>query len=242
MSFAALRENLLSRPFFYLLISLVGVFVFYGLVSDVYGAATPPMLVRLLGESLVVCVLVSGLLALLKEGSVNPRLVIGLVVVSFLTHVARFVFPVDVDPRRWIPAMTIDVLFYFLLSGAILATLMRARRVTADMILGAIATYFLLAIAWGYLYVVLEIATGYTNLQLRDPVRGFHRPQVFDCMYFSFTTMTTLGYGDIAPKTGLGKALAVTQAVLGQVYLAVLVARLVGIQLAQSITTVTDEE
>jgi hypothetical protein len=51
--------------------------------------------------------------------------------------------------------------------------------------------------------------------------------------YFSFVTMTTLGYGDISPVSPAAKSMAITQAITGQVYLAVLVARLVGINIAQ---------
>ena len=53
--------------------------------------------------------------------------------------------------------------------------------------------------------------------------------------YFSFVTMTTLGYGDISPVSPPARAMAITQAVTGHFYLAVLVARLVGINIAQRI-------
>ena len=55
----------------------------------------------------------------------------------------------------------------------------------------------------------------------------------FSYVYFSYVTMSTLGYGDISPATHPARALALTQAITGQVYLAVLVARLVGINIAQ---------
>ena len=52
----------------------------------------------------------------------------------------------------------------------------------------------------------------------------------------SFTTMTTLGYGDITPQTPVAMAFCQVEAILGQLFIAVLVARLVGIQVAQSFT------
>ena len=48
-------------------------------------------------------------------------------------------------------------------------------------------------------------------------------------MYFSFSTQTTLGYGDILPKSDLARGLAMVQGIIGQLYLAVMVARLVGL-------------
>jgi len=52
--------------------------------------------------------------------------------------------------------------------------------------------------------------------------------QRFDYLYFSFTTLTTLGYGDITPLTDRAYALTIVEAVIGQFYLAVLIASLVG--------------
>jgi len=53
-------------------------------------------------------------------------------------------------------------------------------------------------------------------------------------LYFSYTTMTTLGYGDLVPHAPIARMLTSIQAVTGQIYLAVLVARLVGMQIAES--------
>ncbi len=55
-----------------------------------------------------------------------------------------------------------------------------------------------------------------------------------DLIYFSFVTITTLGYGDITPVSRMAKNLALLEAVWGQTYLAVLVARLVGLHLSGS--------
>lgn len=53
-------------------------------------------------------------------------------------------------------------------------------------------------------------------------------------IYYSFITITTLGYGDITPLTDVARSFAITEAVIGQIYLVLLVARLVGIHIAQS--------
>jgi len=53
-----------------------------------------------------------------------------------------------------------------------------------------------------------------------------------DYLYFSFITLSTLGYGDIAPVNGPAQALAYTEALVGQLYLTILVARLVGLYIA----------
>ena len=53
-------------------------------------------------------------------------------------------------------------------------------------------------------------------------------------LYYSFVTLTTLGYGDISPASSMARMLAAIEAVVGQVYLTVLVARLVGLHIAQA--------
>ena len=84
---------------------------------------------------------------------------------------------------------------------------------------------------WGY---------GYTLLEHLLPGSFTHPASLSELNldsldYFSFVTMTTLGYGDIAPASDSARAMVMIQAVTGQVYLAVLVARLVGINIAQEL-------
>ena len=55
----------------------------------------------------------------------------------------------------------------------------------------------------------------------------------FDCYYYSFTTLTTLGYGDIAPVAKYAKILAIMESVTGPVYLAIFVAQIIGMNIAQ---------
>jgi hypothetical protein len=99
-----------------------------------------------------------------------------------------------------------------------------ARRVDTNVVFGALCAYFLMGVFWGSLYGFLEqIQPGSFSFpgDTRAPL---------DLIYFSFTTLTTLGYGDVTPATGLTKICAVMQAFIGQIYLVVLVARLVSLQ------------
>ena len=107
----------------------------------------------------------------------------------------------------------------------------RQDEINKEVIFGALVVYFLMGLMWGYGYTLLEHLmpgsfnhpASLTEMDLR----------AFD--YFSFVTMTTLGYGDIVPTSEAAKAMVMTQAISGQVYLAVLVARLVGLNIAQRI-------
>ena len=55
----------------------------------------------------------------------------------------------------------------------------------------------------------------------------------FDCYYYSFTTLTTLGYGDITPVAKYAKILAIMEAITGPIYLAIFVAQIIGMNIAQ---------
>ncbi len=112
----------------------------------------------------------------------------------------------------------------------------RARIVNSSLICAALCLYLLLGMMWGLLYEVLEtlvpgsfagelLASSQTPMELRQHFQ-----------YFSFVTLTTLGYGDILPKSAGASALCHTEAITGQFFMAVLVARLVGIQVSQQYT------
>jgi len=111
------------------------------------------------------------------------------------------------------------------LVAMLLRRLFRTERVTADTLTSAISGYFLLGILWAFVYALL--------LQL-DPgaFHGVQGARTAGLFYFSFVTLTTLGYGDITPVTDTAQTVTVLEAVVGQLYLAITIARLVGMHIA----------
>lgn len=111
--------------------------------------------------------------------------------------------------------------------------------VTTDNVAGAVCAYLFLGLGIGLLFTIIETlrpssfhAGEGLAAELTDPA-GRRSALV----YFSFVTLTTAGYGDIVPATGLTRILAALEAVLGQFYLAILVASLVGIRISTRRTT-----
>lgn len=137
-----------------------------------------------------------------------------------------------------VPVIVGDVLLAAFLAYAaatILNRVLQAGHVDAEVIYGAVCVYFLLAVFWGVLFVLLEIlAPGSFNLPDHLSLAGGTRFDSSPMMYYSFVTITTLGYGDVTPVTELARLLALLEAVLGQLYLVILIARLVGLYTAHS--------
>jgi hypothetical protein len=102
-----------------------------------------------------------------------------------------------------------------------LSRVARHRRVTHETVLGALCTYVLVGLLFAFLYLAVEA--------LRDaPFFAQPGPHVqSEYVYFSFVALTTLGFGDLSPSVGLPQALTALEALLGQVFLVTLVARLV---------------
>ena len=107
----------------------------------------------------------------------------------------------------------------------LLAEVFRAGPVTSYRLMGAIAVYLLFGMGWAHAYHL----TGLLHPGSFNTPSG-EIASVLDWAYFSFITLTTVGYGDITPVKPIARTLAMGEALTGQIYLAVLVARLVAME------------
>ncbi len=119
--------------------------------------------------------------------------------------------------------------FFFFTTGLVTSWALRQRRVNTDTVLASVSGYYLLGIAWAILYAVIDnTVVGAFNQPLAPEFR------LETAFYFSFVTLTTLGYGDFAPTHPLTHALVTAEALLGQVYVTVLIARLVALHITHN--------
>lgn len=125
------------------------------------------------------------------------------------------------------------MLFLVFTAGMILSHVLKDEKVTADKIYGALSVYLLIGVTWALLFSIVEGIRPASFLMAYDQGTGIHGrfPQF---TYYSFVTLTTLGYGDVTPLTPPARTFSYMEAVTGQIYLAVLIARLVGLHIAHS--------
>ncbi len=103
----------------------------------------------------------------------------------------------------------------------ILSRILRHPQVTAETLLGAVCVYILLGLVFSYSDYAVQLVGGSSFFAQS----GTHDAP--DFVYYSYITMTTVGYGDLSPAVGLPRTMAVIEALTGQIFLVVLVARLV---------------
>jgi hypothetical protein len=222
------RPESTRTPFTILLVILAVVLMVAPLLS-VTGLA------RLILE-LVVVVAIATAVWRVRPGRLLSILSLSAAVAAGTTMVFSFFSP----GPRWVALdYSAVIVFVALVVVAITRNVWREREVSADTIVGGIAVYVLLGVAWSAAYQMLEAAVPGSFEVVSGS--GAHwgpwetapgqYPRLF---FFSFVTLTTLGYGDLVPASIPAAALSTIEAVVGPLYLTVLIARLVSLHVASA--------
>ncbi len=123
-------------------------------------------------------------------------------------------------------AGTITIVFFILIVILLITQIARSRKVTGRLIVESINAYLLLGLIFALLVILLAGhqpgAYSFIGSSEADELRSS------DCFYYAFVTMTTVGYGDLLPESAQAKSLATLMGMTGQLYLAVILAMLVG--------------
>lgn len=132
--------------------------------------------------------------------------------------------------------LAMEIILFCLAIVLILRHVMRYKKITEDKIYGAISAYLLIGIAWALLYTCIEIYHPQSFLftsgfLIHSKQVSTHRFYFSEFLYFSYVTLSTLGFGDIVPTTPLARLCASLEAMFGQLYVAILIARLVGVHI-----------
>ena len=201
-----------------LLVALVGVFVLEPLGTTLeiaHGLLS-------LGTTTV---LVLSILVVVRR-PVHLSIALGLLLPAI---VLRHTFPDPGSPGR-IAGLVLGGLLLWFVAGTLAGRIFRHQSVTWESISGAVSVYLLMGLAWSSTYSICEE-------RLVEPFKGIEYSDEDSVKqqltYFSFVTLTTLGYGDISPTHPITRMLATLEAIVGQLFLVIMVARLVALQVAE---------
>lgn len=126
-----------------------------------------------------------------------------------------------------------QVSYYLIMFVSVMRYVLGAGAVTADKIFGAICAYLILGLVWAWAYILFyHLDAGCFKI----PADLLSNEALMSswAVYFSFTTMTALGYGDITPLTPAVQSYAIMQAATGQLFVVVILGRLIALQIAHS--------
>ena len=170
---------------------------------------------------LIDSLLAANLLVAVMPGNTGKsrRIVLALMIVVWLARPLAILYG-----HRTLSVITLGIwtLIGLLAAAAALRYAFRARAIQAEHVYAALSAYLLAGLFFGLLYWVLQALGSGAFAASGD----FSR---MTAIYFSFVTLATLGYGDIVPRTDIARGLAIIEGVGGQLFLAVLVARLVSL-------------
>jgi len=127
---------------------------------------------------------------------------------------------------------TFMVLFFGYTGTLIFKYIAKSKEVTADTFSGAACIYMFIGLTWTGVYTAVELIRPLSFQISSDSTYQITR--VSELIYFSFTTLTTLGYGDISPATSMAQSLAILEAMTGVLYMALIIGMLVGIYSSSS--------
>lgn len=178
--------------------------------------------------ALMTLVLVSGVLAVGRSHRTlvwAAVLVLPAVVSRWMHHFWPELVPIEIP-------LVAGLVFLIFLIGQFLRFILRAPRVNAEVMYAGISVYLLLGLSWMIAYVIVARLVPGSFAFSTGPAAS-QEMTGFNAYYFSFVTLTTVGYGDITPVTNGARALAAMEAMTGTLYVAVLISRLVALYSSQ---------
>jgi hypothetical protein len=177
---------------------------------------------------LLTLVLITGVMAVSSRRA-TMGLALILVAPALVGKWLNHFWPEQVPPELFITAALIFVTFVI---TRLLAYIVRAPRVNSEVLCAGIAAYLMLGFVWALAYIVVGrlVPDAFT---FSVPANSGHTMQGFTAFYFSFITLTTVGYGDITPVAPAARMLAIMESMTGTLFVGMLIARLVSLYSSQ---------
>jgi voltage-gated potassium channel len=152
----------------------------------------------------------------------------GLVAAKILLDVVGYTTPI---PGVFIAEAMVLSTFFILATVFALRRVLEDKYVDMNRIAGAISVYILIGLIWASLYFALSLVDpqAFKGIsELSDYNLTLTNTAYLDLLYFSYVTLSTLGYGDVTPVSRAAQSLAYLEAICGVMYVAVLISAMVG--------------
>jgi hypothetical protein len=198
-----------------------------------------PVMQKLTEANWVVDVALGLVLLFIIASVVKQRLLAAVAILLAVIGFFSRIFP-DAESHQGLftTSSTALVVFFLILSVLIFGYVLRTRNVGANTIWAALCVYMFIGVLWSFMYAIIIHANigafSFPSSFLSGDSGDVGVPGFSVCVYYSFVTLTTLGYGDMTPISVTARSLSSLEAITGQIYLTVLVARLVGIHIVQN--------
>ncbi|MFS8562829.1 MAG: potassium channel family protein [Rhabdochlamydiaceae bacterium] len=155
------------------------------------------------------------------------RLILALAIPTWIFSWTNLLF---VEELVFVLKAVTTILFMLVCTSSIIYDVLLRARVTIETLRGVICAYFMVAFAFAYMYCLIEyVSPGSIQLTNIQVTVGSFAHYLSEMLYFSFITLLTIGFGDIAPASDVAQTATVIEGMIGQFYIAILVARLVSV-------------
>lgn len=222
MNLSWLPQRLFQNRFGVLLASLFGLLLVAAFTQDNF--ITDELFLGIL--SLILC---SALYAVEKTTKHLPGFIIfGMLAIG--ANIAGYIIP---GQEADIAAAAVSLAFLCWVILLLFTYIFGGRNVNMNTIMGAACLYILIGVAFAFAYLIVDyLAPNSFHASFKGSYQGVE--DLLDrFLYYSFVTLTTLGYGDITPVSQPARYLSVIEALVSQLYLTILLGRLVGLHLSQ---------
>ena len=215
-AFFTVSEFFFSHRIMFLLAAIASMIIGSPFIKDV-------LPYRVIPDIFFTLIFICGIYAVSRQ-KVDIYIALGLATPMFIGIWSSHLYQL---PKSLLIGQLFAALFIGFVISRLLKFIFNEQVITKEVIYAAVVVYLLMAMMWTFAYLILEHFYPGSFSIARESSRD-----TFQYLYFSFVTITTLGFGDIAPLTQKASSLVILEAITGQMYLVVVVAWLVGMQVS----------